>query len=185
MNFTSIGEQVVAGAIVLLLSILITYLLNRNWTKRNIISLLKSDKALQTYIESLSSALNDKKILVLQEPGDNDLRTLLTEIPAFKSLEIGVGNHWNTERVSAYDLTIVSTSVLRNADNRSTTFEDIIRNKGPQQALIFFAPRNSKDNELDLTEDEFRTASSRSFITVTRAPGRLANDALSLLSFLP
>lgn len=185
MNFASIGEQVISGAIVLLLSIIITYLLNRNWTKRNIISLLKNDKALQTYIESLSSALNDKKILILQEPGDNDLRTLLTEIPAFKSLEIAVGNHWNTERVSAYDLTIVSTSVLCKADNRLATFDDIIRNKGPQRALIFFAPRNSQDNELDLTEDEFRTASSRSFITVTRAPGRLANDALSLLSFLP
>lgn len=92
MNLTSIGEQVTSGAIVLLLSIIITYLLNRNWTKRNIISLLKNDKALQTYIESLSSALNDKKILILQEPGDNDLKTLLTEIPAFKSLEIAVGN---------------------------------------------------------------------------------------------
>ena len=100
MNFVSIGEQVIAGVIVLFLSVFITYLLNRNWTKRNIISLLKSDKALQTYIESLSSALNDKKILILQEPGDNDLRTLLTEIPAFRNLEIGVGNHWNTERVS-------------------------------------------------------------------------------------
>lgn len=58
MNFASIGEQVIAGVIVLFLSVLITYLLNRNWTKENIITLLKKDANLQKYLKSVSSGLS-------------------------------------------------------------------------------------------------------------------------------
>ena len=70
MSAISIGEQVVAGLIVLFASIGINWALNRQWTKRNIINLIKDDENVQNYLRNLSAGLRDKKILVLQEPDD-------------------------------------------------------------------------------------------------------------------
>ena len=182
MNAISIGEQVVAGIIVLLASILINRILNRKWTKKNIISLIREDENVQKYLRNLSAGLRDKKILVLQEPGDNNLIDTLKEIPLFQNLQITEGNHHNIERISSHDLTIISTRVLQASVNRENTFTEIISKKTSDKALVFFAPHG--EESLDLEKTEFERINARSLTTVTRASGRLANDVLSLLTFL-
>ena len=182
MNAISIGEQVVAGLIVLFVSIGINWTLNRKWTKRNILNLIREDKNVQNYLRNLSSGLRDKKILVLQEPGDNNLIDTLKEIPLFQNLQITEGNHHNIERISSNDLTIISTRVLQAASNRDRTFTEIMTKKTSDKALIFFAPHG--EESLDLEKKEFEDINARSLTTVTRASGRLANDVLSLLTFL-
>ena len=140
MSAISIGEQVVAGLIVLFASIGINWALNRQWTKRNIINLIKDDENVQNYLRNLSAGLRDKKILVLQEPDDNNLIDTLKEIPLFQSLQITEGNHHNIERISSHDLTIISTRVLQAASNRDRAFTEIMTKKTSNKALIFFAP---------------------------------------------
>ena len=182
MNAISIGEQVVAGLIVLFASIGINWTLNRKWTKRNILNLIREDENVQNYLRNLSAGLRDKKILVLQEPGDNNLIDTLKEIPLFQNLQITEGNHHNIERISSNDLTIISTRVLQAASNRDRTFTEIMTKKTSDKALIFFAPHG--EESLDLKKKEFEDINARSLTTVTRASGRLANDVLSLLTFL-
>ena len=182
MSAISIGEQVVAGLIVLFASIGINWALNRKWTKRNIINLIREDENVQNYLRNLSAGLRDKKILVLQEPDDNNLINTLKEIPLFQSLQITAGNHHNIERISSHDLTIISTRVLQAASNRNRTFTEIMTKKTSDKALIFFAPHG--EESLDLEKKEFEDINARSLTTVTRASGRLANDVLSLLTFL-
>lgn len=187
MNFASIGEQVIAGVIVLFLSTLISittnYFLNREWTKKNIISLIKSDKNLQEYLENISSGLKNKKILILQEHEDNNLIDTLKEIPLFKDLKITKGSHHNIERISANDLTIVSTRVLTaSEDQRDSVFTEIISRKTDDKALVFFSPHG--ESTLELTKEELKKINARSLTSVTRQSGRLANDVLSLLTLL-
>ncbi len=182
MNVMSIAEQVVAGLIILFASIGINWALNRKWTKRNIINLIREDENVQKYLQNLSAGLRDKKILVLQEPGDNNLIDTLKEIPLFQNLQINEGNHHNIERISSHDLTIISTRVLQATKNRNRTFTDIINKKTPDKALVFFAPHG--EESLELEPEEFERINARSLTTVTRASGRLANDVLSLLTFL-
>lgn len=183
MNFASIGEQVIAGVIVLFLSVLITYLLNRNWTKKNIITLLKKDANLQKYLKSVSSGLSDKKILILQEPDDNDLINSLRRIPLFQKLEISEGSHHNIEQISSNHLTIISARVLTaSADQRESVFTEIINRKTDDKALIFFSPHG--ESALELTDDELRKINARNLTSVTRQSGRLVNDVLSLLTLL-
>lgn len=181
MNAITIGEQVVAGIIVVLASIGINWALNRKWTKRNIINLIREDESIQRYLRNLSAGLS-KKILVLQEPGDNNLIDTLKEIPLFQNLQIAEGSHHNIERITSNDLTIVSTRVLQATTDRKDTFKEILDKKTADQALIFFAPKG--ENSLNLSDEEMNEIHSKSLISVTRMSGRLANDVLSLLSLL-
>ena len=182
MSAISIGEQVVAGLIVLFASIGINWALNRQWTKRNIINLIKDDENVQNYLRNLSAGLRDKKILVLQEPDDNNLIDNTQRDTTIQSLQITEGNHHNIERISSHDLTIISTRVLQAASNRDRAFTEIMTKKTSNKALIFFAPHG--EESLDLEKKEFEDINARSLTTVTRASGRLANDVLSLLTFL-
>lgn len=180
---TALGIEVFAGLIILIITPVVTHFTNRKWFRNNIVTLIKEDKGLQQYLQNLSSGLKDKKILILQEPEDNNLIETLKEIPLFRDLQISTGSHHNIERIASNDLTIISTRVLRAAaDRREDTFKEILGKKTAEQALIFFAPNG--DESLNLSNEEMSQINSRSLISTTRMSGRLANDVLSLLSFL-
>lgn len=178
---SDIITQVIAGVIVLLISTTVNWALNKKWTKDNIINLIKRDPSLQRYLRNISLALNNRKILILREPGASEkIQSIFNDLDIFNQAKIHVGTHEDIDRIDSHDLTIVSIDILEQAEDREGTFNRIIARSSSRSGLIIFAPMGKS-----LTKEEFSRAGSNSRMSVAQTTGRLPSDALSILSLLP